>query len=404
MSIILTYVFLLFLMAFVLYQSGRSLRKRYIIMSRAGITAILVYTLNEGLRFGRGFDYNTGGKGYELFAMYGGEYVNHIGYVYLVKFFVNMGIPWQGCVMFMSFMFIVGFLFLLRNFKEVAPFALPLFVLTSLNTVENLFKWYLAFSFFMIGLSYQIKKKDGIHLYYVFFSLIAILFHVAFIPIPLVFYIITKFEKPLLSPFWSITLFFLIAFFFQSSFMLNFVDQFNALATMSDRLSGYAEDAEAHLTEGFGGRETSALPGYGELFFLFIIIIWGYRCVRLMGYNYILAYNLFLFGLLLRPITNQIPLFARFDHVFFFFRAIVFACMILLVYQLRLVRLKPIILVFVSLVSINWTSAFFRNPLMGKPQSYLYVWNKSNYTYDKMLYFFQNEAKKKSDNLKKQKK
>ena len=41
-------------MLFVLYQCGKSLRKDYRIFSAAGVVSMLVYTLNEGLRFGRG--------------------------------------------------------------------------------------------------------------------------------------------------------------------------------------------------------------------------------------------------------------------------------------------------------------------------------------------------------------
>ena len=333
MTVKFTYITLLLLMLFVLFRSGIKLQKEYKIWSGAGIAAILTYTLNEGLRFGRGIDYNNGGIGYERFSTYAGDYNNYIGYEYLVKILVKYGVPWQGCVILMSFMFIVGLLFLMRNLREVVPYALPLFVLVSSGTVENLVKWYLAFSFFMIGLSYQIVQLDKLNIKYVFFSCVASLFHLAFIPVPFIFYLLTKFNKPILSPFWAILLFFAIGFLFQTSFMLNFVDLINTAALMSDRFEGYAENAEMWFTQGFQGRETSAFPGVLELLFLMTVTPIGFKCVKHMGPKYIYIYNLFLIGFFLKPITNKVPLLARYDHVFFFFRAVVFACILQFIYK-----------------------------------------------------------------------
>jgi len=404
MIIKFTYIVLLLLMLFVLFRSGIRLQKKYRIWSGAGIVAILVYTLNEGLRFGRGIDYNLGGIGYESYISYSKtDLINYIGYEYLVRILVNLGVPWQGAVMLMSFLFIVGLLYLMRSFKKVLPFALPLFVLVSSGTVENLFKWYLAFSFFMIGLSYQLEQLDKLNVKYVIFSCVAILFHTAFIPVPIIFYLLTKLDKPLLPPILSIPLFFAIAFLFQTSFMLNFVDFFNTAALLSDRLGRFTEDAEMWLTQGFHGRETMALPGIVELLYLMTVTLLGYKCVKLMGQKYIYIYNLFLIGFFLKPITNQIPLFARYDEVFFFFRAIVFACILQIIYKEKKVFLRPIYLIAALLIFLVWSYSFIRNPIKGIPEKYLYVWNKGNLSYDDMIIIWQEQQDKKSDKIKQRK-
>ena len=404
MIIKFTYIVLLLLMLFILFRSGVRLQKEYKIWSGAGIVAILVYTLNEGLRFGRGIDYNTGGIGYETYASYSREvYETYIGYNFLVRILVNLGIPWQGCVMIMSFLFIVGLLYLMRSFKEVVPFALPLFALVSSGTVENLFKWYLAFSFFMIGLSYQLEQLDKLNVKYVIFSCVAILFHTAFIPVPIIFYLLTKLNKPLLPPFLSIPLFFAIAFLFQTSFMLNFVDFFNTASLLSDRLEHYTEDAEMWFTQGFHGRETMALPGIYDLLFFMAVVSLGYKCIKLMGQKYIFIYNLFLIGFLLKPITNQIPLFARYDEVLFFFRAIVLACILQIIYKEKKISLQPIYFNVALLIFFVWSCSFIRNPIKGIPEKYLYVWNKGNLSYDDMIIIWHEQQDKNSDMIKQRK-
>lgn len=390
-------------MLYILYQAGRHLKDNYKITSKAGIVAIIVYTLNEGLRFGRGVDYNMGGRGYEKYATFGGDYNNHVGFEYLVKLFVELNIPWQGCVLFMSCMFIIGLLFFLKQYREVVSYALPIFVLVSSVTVENLFKWYLAFSFFMIGLYYQIEKERGVCAKYIIFSCLSCLFHTAFIPVPFIFYLLSKIQKPLLHPFISIALFFSIVFLFQTSFMLNFVELFNTMAMLSDRLSAYSDSAESYLTEGFQGRETSAMPGISELSFLLYVITIGYKCVVLKGQRYVFVYNLFLLGFLLRPITNQIPLFGRYDNVLFFFRAIVFACIIQVIYIEKQIRIRPILSVLSFLIIGLWITAFIRRPFNGNPKKYLYVWNRGKISYDEMISTYSDDANKKSDKLKKTK-
>lgn len=404
MIIKLTYVTLLLLMLFALFIAGLRLQKKYKIWSAAGLLAILVYTLNEGLRFGRGIDYNMGGIGYERFATYGGEYNNHIGFEYFVKALVSFDIPWQGCVMIMSCLFIVGLLFLMRSLKEVVPFALPLFVLVSSGTVENLFKWYMAYSFLMIGLSYQIEHLEKLNVRFVFFSCVATLFHIAFLPVPLVFYLLTKFKKPILSPLWSICLFFAIAFFFQTAFMLQFVDLINAASQLSDKFDVYANNAETWFTQGFQGRETRALPGMSELLFLICITLLGYKCLQYVDKKYTYIYNLFLLGLFLKPITNQIPLLARYDHVFFFFRAVMLACVLQFYYREKKFSLQSVWVVASSLIFYVWASASIRAPLVGQPERYLYVWNKGKLTYKDMVSILSENADEKSEKLKESRK
>ena len=179
MTIHIIYITLLSLMLIVLFRSGVALRRDCKVMSAAGFSTIIAYTLNEGLRFGRGIDYNLYWKAYEQFEV-GTISDKEYSFYYLQKLLISAHMPFQVLVLFMSFMFILGVLMLLRNYSQSLPLALPLFLLFSLNDVENLVRWYFACSFFFIGLSYLLKENI-LNWRYVVFSVIGCSFHYAFI-------------------------------------------------------------------------------------------------------------------------------------------------------------------------------------------------------------------------------
>ena len=145
------YDFLLLIMLFVLYRAGKSIAKTGKIWSLAGFSAILVYTLNEGLRFGRGIDYNLYGMVYERLEATGQSDWD-ISFQFVARVLIDLNIPWQGYVILMSFVFILAMLIMLKVYQEIIPYALPLFALFSAGTVENMVRWYFGFSFIMIGL------------------------------------------------------------------------------------------------------------------------------------------------------------------------------------------------------------------------------------------------------------
>ena len=116
MAIRIIYITLLFLMIFVLYYFGQSLKKDYRIFSNAGIAALAAYTLNEGLRFGRGIDYNLYWSVYDHFAA-GWDSSKEPAFDLIQSFFLYFNLPFQALVIFMSFMFILGLLSLMRQYS-----------------------------------------------------------------------------------------------------------------------------------------------------------------------------------------------------------------------------------------------------------------------------------------------
>ncbi len=384
----LIYIILLILMLFILYSAGKHIAKTGKILSPAGIIAILTYTLNEGLRYGRGIDYNLYGMKYEDLAA-GRESDWEIGFQSIARFLIANDIPWQGYVMLMSSVFIIATIILLKEYKDVLPYALPLFVLFSMGAVENMVRWYMGFSFIMIGISFLLRGGKRSKLKFWLFTAIACTFHVAIVPLPIAFYLLWYREKPLLSPIWVIILYFGIALSFQTEVMMRFVELANVMAMMlggvSERFANYGDDAEYWLTGGFAGSgERSAFPNKHELLFLLCVVWLGYKAVKDADRKYIFAYNLFIVGLLAYPLAKQIELVIRFDQPFMFFRAIVLACIIKHVFVNKTIMVNQMAWLFSLLIMLNMGRTILVTPFKVEQDKYLYVWNSHGKTYKSM--------------------
>ena len=338
------YDFLLFSMLLILYRAGLGLKKNGgRIMSGPGIAAIMAYTLNEGLRFGRDIDYN----GYWLsFVEVSRGYGSDREFVYetILKLFSDVGIPFQGFVMFGSFMFIFGLLFFLRNYQEILPFSLPFFALLSLLEVECLIRWFIGYSFILIGLHYLLRGKL---VKYFLISYIAPFFQVGLLPVPIIFFLVYCVKKTLIHPAISIVLYIAIGLLFQTEMMLVFTDMANMFSFISKRAEGFAAEADYWLTGGSNGRKGYPFPGVTTVLLLFSIIWYSYNVIKKMDKKYIFPYNIFLLGFLLGPVANQIELLQRYNLLFYFFRAILIACILWYLIKKRLyVKISPLLFMF----------------------------------------------------------
>lgn len=392
MAIRITYVILLWSMLLVLYLSGESLKKRYKIFSYAGFASILAYTLNEGLRFGRGIDYNLYWRGYDQLAA-GWQSKKEPVFIFLQQLFISLDLAYQALVIFMSFMFILGVLCLMRNYKSILPLALPLFVIYSLNNVENMVRWYLAYSFILIGLSFLMQEKH-INWKYIFWCAIGCSIHLAIIPIPVLIYILYLKKSVLLHPFISIPAFFLIYFLFDTKIMLNFADLLNVVTSTTGAFENYSNRAEYWLTGGFAGVEMSGKIGPLDLLYICTLTIMGYKAVRMMGRNYIFAYNLFIVGMLLYPISKKIELVGRYDQTFYIFRGIVLATVIYVYFIWKHISAYYIVLISTLLIYISSIRSVIVAPFKTNEKFLLYVWDKGNYKYDSIYQLYIRDLRK----------
>ena len=381
------YDFLLLIMLFVLYRAGKSIAKTGKIWSLAGFSAILVYTLNEGLRFGRGVDYNLYGMAYERLEDTGQSDWD-ISFQSVARVLIGLDIPWQGYVILMSFVFILAMLIMLKVYQEIIPYALPLFALFSAGAVENMVRWYLGFSFIMIGLVYLLDEERRSVLRYWIFCAIACTFHLALLPLALLFFAVSYLNKICLSPIWSLSLYFSLAFFFQTDFMLQFVDLVNILASSvgdtNEHFASYGKETEYWLTGGFAGVEQRALPDIQEVLFLISIVVLGYKTTTLSEFKCTYAYNIFILGFCFSPISNQIELLGRYDTPLMFFRAVVWGYVLKYIFEMSEIVVRRWVLLLALLLFFNIGRRAFMAPFKVNSEKFLYIWDSGGRSYQSM--------------------
>lgn len=376
----LQYTLLLLLMTLLLVVSGMQLKKKFNVMSRYGIMAVLAYTLNEGMRFGRGVDYNIYGLDYESYSR-GHEPTWDFGFRLVAKLLIEIGLPYQSFVILMSFLFICGSLSFLRSYKEFLPLALPLFVLFSNSAVENMVRFFMAFSIFLFGLKYC-NMKSKLFFLYLIFSIFACTIHIAFLPIPIFFFLIRKVNRPIMHPLVAIVMFLLLAVSFDSDFMLQFSDIVNMLSNTSERFQHYGNRADYWLTGGYDGKEIQGVKLSDTLFYIVLAIL-GHMSIKKSDNNCVFAYNIYVVGMILFPVSLKIELINRYANCFGFFRAILLAIVLYRCFVYKTIKYNVAILASV-LIFFNYGRRYFTEAFVNNSNLYLYLWNKGDKTYDKM--------------------
>lgn len=392
------YCTLMTVMLLLLYWAGKQLKNDYRLSSLPGVVAILVFTLNEGLRFGRGIDYNHYWQVYMDLA-HGWDNNQDIGYLLIERTFLFLGLPFQALVIFMSFMFIFSSLLLMRHYKYIVMYALPLWIYYSKEPVGNMLRWYLAFSFILIGFSYLLSDNKYRLRYYMLYSLIGCTIHYAIAPIPIIFYLISFRKEPFLSPKIAVAAFISVVLLFKTEMMLRFVDLMNNLSflsNISEKFNGYIENAEFWLTNNALGK-TSGPSKFDIIQFSFLLIV-GHKCCKINGSKYILAYNLFLIGVLLYTMGIQLELAARYMRIFYFFGAIVFGNIIKMT-QFRLIPYRNIVLPLILLFLIFPFYSALKIPFKKHPKLSMYVWDHKNETPDAMYNIYLNQKYKDNKNF-----
>ena len=383
------YIFLFILMLFSLYHSGKLMSIKRVGLYKAAALGIIVFTLNEGLRFGRGIDYNYYAIAFKQ------NLINHNStwdpiFLFIANLLGYLGISWQGYVILMSFTLILSCAIFLNNFRDISKWAFPLFAIFALPA-ENLMRWFFGFSFILIGTSYLLKRNDIKRIYiFLLFSSIAFFIHFALLPIAVIFYILTYIRRPIIKPLPAIILFFTIGIAFKTSFMEQFVDLMQ-LFSISERAESYQYQAEYWLTGGFAGVEKSPFPKYYELLLFIINVYWGYKLTKIHEHKYTFVYNIFLIGFITFPICHQIELLTRYNNLFCIFQFIILAYIIqFLINDIKRVKnqTRKIAVFFSVLVILNFVRVQIFTPLADTPNHFLYIWDKNGRDYlDPYIYW-----------------
>ena len=390
---------LMILMFSVLYLSGLELKRNYKVISIQGIIVIFIFTFVEGLRFGRGIDYNIYWEAY-IDGLKGHEFEKSYLYNFISELLYVIDVPFQFFIVIMSFVLIVALLIFMKHYKEVVPLALPLFIYFSYPQTENMIRWYFGFSFFLIGLFYLIKK-DSMNVWYLFYSFIACSLHYAFLPVPVLFYVIFLLKRPILKPTYSVSIFLGIYFFFKSDIMEGLVDMIQVATFLSDSsYESYVDSADYWLIGGFNGEEVSGRIGLAYMIMLILITYLGHMVIKDKDRKYIYAYNCYLIGLFLYPISKQIELLIRYDGPFYFFISVILATIIYnLSKKIKKSLYVPLCgaLLLCFLVVLKGTIVESYN---GSEKCYMFVWDQTDETPNQMMNLFKDENHKNAEKQK----
>ena len=118
---------------------------------RYSLPALIIYSLNYGLRWNRSYDYYH----YYLDLTSDNLWTDYDEPLYLlwIDFFKFTELPYWVAFIFYSAILMYSFMLLLKKFPKAAVWALPLFFILPRN-VDNFVRQYFATAFVFIGLYY----------------------------------------------------------------------------------------------------------------------------------------------------------------------------------------------------------------------------------------------------------
>ncbi|WP_313608488.1 EpsG family protein [Dysgonomonas sp.] len=233
---------------------------------------IISYSLIKGLRYGRGPDYLWYKLQYENMDL---AEKKELGFRFVNEILSALDIPYYGAFILYSFVLIVAVMMLLKNYREIAMYALPIFfIVTGSYWATAAIRQYLAMAFILIAFLYLMKD----HIWKCLgFMLIGILIHTAsfiFLPFFLLFYYI---KIPIKSP-------------------------------KDVKFSGYLNNAEFWFTDaGSDGNIASITLLFRRLLSNVILIYFGVKYLNRIQ-NFRLPFFLFYLSIIILKVSGDIEL------------------------------------------------------------------------------------------------
>ena len=356
-------------MFFLLFIGGKSISRHN--DWKYWLLPIIAFTLNEGLRFARGTDYIVYARVFETHV--NGDVINIEPLWHFICWIVGglLHLPWPAMVFLMSFFMILSSFFYLKEHKNVLCYALPLFAYQAMNA-ENLARWFFAFSFVLIAISFyeneiDVKKK---RLYSLLFLGLALLIHYGIILVEIFVVLLATRKKVLFTPGISVILLILVYLTFSPDLLGNFTN-FAYLLNFGGRFDSYTDNISQWV-------ESSEDYSYSyiDLIVSLIYINVGYKLVKKYP-QILLAFNVGLIGCILAPFMRTIEMTWRISACLTYFQFIIFAYMMAEKrgFSTMTYRLQSLVIIFVYL-RVLWGGSFKKTS-----EEVLYLWDVA-FNYD----------------------
>ena len=277
------------------------------------IYPMLVFTFVEGLRWGRGVDWNLYYYEYQYFK-YGTQTEFEPLFSLIWDFFAKSELPYWSVISFSSFLFIFSVFYFFKRFKVYLPIALPFYVFFSFTSAENLIRWYTALSFLFIALSLLYEKKYVKCLIMFFCGTMCHYAVVLFLPI----YLFLLHRKYCLHFVAVILLDVILIVAFDPQFLGQFAKIFDYAILFTDKFASYSADAEGWLDGSSQSAGTERrLPVVALVTTIPLFIFAGYGYIRAKkNTSWIPLYNFFTLGLFAKAISSGLELASRYSYFF----------------------------------------------------------------------------------------
>ena len=334
---------------------------------------VVCFTLIEGLRFGRGIDYNVYYRVFDMHENGSYEYGQGASFLFdwLCGLLVSCELPYQALIIICSG--ILGFtgVFWLRRYPSVMAISLPWFFLLVVLTAENLFRWYTAFSFLLLGLDGLFNRNVK---QYFIWLVCAMGFHIMIVFPAVVFFLIYKLERPLCSSTIAIVLYIIISIVWSTDFMYSFMSIANFFLSFFEHYAEvYGNNLESWMDGSYHGLiQQSLIRQILNFFFYAYLIIVGRKVVK---YNpkLLLYYNIMLVGIIAYPALYQIELMDRFLQLFLLFQCLIGAYCVYYTIKIPIFFRKYLLYTFFVFVCLVQKTYVYLTP-SNKYFTY-YIWN-----------------------------
>lgn len=323
---------------------------------------MIIFTLIEGLRYNRGVDY----KGYKYTYDHNIDIYEPL-FTAINKLFLYLDLPFYYPLMAYNLIIILGLIILLKNYKKLALYALPLFFIINEAAIENLIRQYTAIGFIFISLSYAgINWKK-----YALFSICAALIHSSSIVLIPFCILLSTLKLPKSNPNILLIIYCGVFFLWKTTYftsMLPYIEQINLSGS---NFNNYLENSERWFTKEEGGLGFNFSFIQTIRYFIrdTILIYLGSQLSNKIK-RFSLFFYLFYIGLLLTWMAEDIEVILRISKYFYLMQFFVAA---MVIYRYKRVDISKFYIYFLL---INYAYEFtYKISTLSNPNMCKFIWD-----------------------------
>lgn len=279
------------------------------------IFPIIVFSLIEGLRYGRGVDY----LGYLV------NYIQALNpvvdyeplFMILNKSMALCGFPYPIAFCIYSSIWILGLLFLCKDFRYIAYLCIPFGLIASIPSMENLIRQFTSLGFVMVSISYLINHKYRLS---ILFAIISYGFHLSSVIVTLlIFMIFILKHNNIFKLKYILVLYLYFMLIFKIEYIDNVINYVLSFINLGDlKFSSYIENADKWFTSNALMDGEKSLSGKTALFlFDGTLFIMGRMAIKKcndtkLQYKLSVIYNLFVIGAIGMQAVGLLEIVRRF--------------------------------------------------------------------------------------------